>query len=473
MILRLLLKRAPKKITILMWIPFWLRLALPLFFESAISPIPSTENLPERIILSAAPELETRIPESAGVAPAFSGPFISEVSASPARIALMIACAVWAAGTAAMALYALIGYVRLRMTVRESVLCADGTYMCDRVNTPFILGLVRPRVFLPSSIDQKDAVFAVAHEKAHIKRLDHVWKPLGFALLSVHWFNPVCWAAYVLFCRDIELACDEKVICDIGPGKTKQYVNALINCSAQNRAISACPLAFGESMIKKRIRSLMEQKKPALIITVAAAVCCVVLAAVFLTNQPNVKNDLPVLPVSESSGEKDTPSVTGNKTHSDTNEDPDDGIPRLTLRYYGGWSGKLSCFTVPTGSYGADDSEIDPDYGEYPVLYPSYKSSIDTSCVTMTFDSTPAFVQIRCTGTDRSSLSETNEIVFSEELPFSVYDLGYGPEKRFRAREGDHLYEVTAHINGAVVRYFFRIVLFIPEFEFPDPKSKN
>lgn len=156
--------------------------------------------------------------------------------------------------------------------------------MCDRIDTPFILGVFRPRIYLPSNMSEQDVTYVLAHEQAHIKRHDHWWKPLGFALLTIYWFHPILWIAYVLLCRDIELACDEKVIKEMGIDIKKPYSDALINCSIPRRAITACPLAFGEVGVKERVKTVLNYKKPAFWIVLIAVIACVIVAVCFLTN---------------------------------------------------------------------------------------------------------------------------------------------------------------------------------------------
>ena len=170
------------------------------------------------------------------------------------------------------------------MRVRESAFLHDNIYECDSIRTPFILGVFCPKIYLPSSINQADAELVIAHERAHLRRLDHVWKPLGFVILTLHWFNPLIWLAYVLLCRDIELACDEKVIKQLGVDIKKPYSEALVNCSVPRKTIAACPLAFGEVGVKTRIKNVLNYKKPAFWIIIVSLVLLAALAVCFLTD---------------------------------------------------------------------------------------------------------------------------------------------------------------------------------------------
>jgi len=197
---------------------------------------------------------------------------------------------IWLFGIVSMLLYTAISYLRIYRQVRESAPLSENVRVCDRIDSPFILGIVRPKIYLPSDIDTADRVFVLAHERAHLKRLDHVWKPLGFLLLSVYWFHPLLWVAYILLCKDIEYACDEKVIKELGAEQKKNYSTALINCSVSRKMISACPLAFGETGVKGRVKSVLHYKKPTFWIIIASVVICAVLAVCFLTN-PKTKGN--------------------------------------------------------------------------------------------------------------------------------------------------------------------------------------
>ncbi len=203
-----------------------------------------------------------------------------------------IAAIVWLSGIGIMLLYSAFSYIRIYRRVAESAPFADKVRLCDRIDSPFILGMLRPKIFLPSDITEEDRGYVLAHERAHLKRFDHIWKPLGFLLLTVYWFHPLLWVAYILLCKDIEYACDEKVIKELGQEQKKTYSTALINCSVPKRMISACPLAFGENGVKGRVKSVLHYKKPAFWIIVASMLLCGILAVCFLTN-PLRKAKLP------------------------------------------------------------------------------------------------------------------------------------------------------------------------------------
>lgn len=212
--LRLLLRRAPKRFRLLLWAVVGLRLALPWSIESALSLIPSAQTLPEGIMLERAPVLDTGISALNGaINPGFTAAFTPElgVSANPLQVLLPIAAAFWMLGAAAMLLWALVSWLRLRKQVREAVRLEENVYECE-IASPFVLGLFRPRIYLPFSLENGERELVLAHERAHITAGDHIIKPLGWLLLAAHWYNPLVWLAYALFCRDIELACDERVV---------------------------------------------------------------------------------------------------------------------------------------------------------------------------------------------------------------------------------------------------------------------
>ena len=197
---------------------------------------------------------------------------------------------IWLGGMALMLCYAAYSYIRLRLQVRASVACDSTVYICDDISSPFILGVFRPRIYLPSNLDPGAQAHVLAHERTHISRRDHLWKPLGYALLAIYWFNPLLWLAYVLFCRDIELACDEKAVSSLDEDGRADYSKALVVCSFQRRAVAACPLAFGEVGVRARVRKILSYRKPAVWITACALVLCIALAECTLTDKGNSAN---------------------------------------------------------------------------------------------------------------------------------------------------------------------------------------
>ncbi len=294
LLFRTVFKKAPKWINVCMWALVGIRLVLPFSFESVFSLIPSAKPVPENIMYTQTPSLQTGIP----VINSTVNPIISESlapnpgdSANPMQILVFIAAVAWLIGIFAMAVYAAVSYFAVKRKVREAAILKDNVMICDGIATPFILGIIKPKIYLPSTLSEKDATYVIAHERAHLKRGDHFIKPLGFLLLSVYWFNPLLWAAYVFLCRDIELACDEKVIKDMGEEIKKPYSEALVNCSMKRRMVAACPLAFGETGVKTRVKGILKYKKPAIIIVVLSLIACAVFALCFLTNPKTSVND--------------------------------------------------------------------------------------------------------------------------------------------------------------------------------------
>ena len=286
--LRLVLKRAPKWVNVLLWGMVALRLMLPFSIESALSLIPSAETLsPEVVRFDPAPTITSGVTIiDNAVNPSLSESFaaVPTASVNPLYVWTYLAGWVWLIGLAAMLLYALVSYLRLRRRVSVSIPLRENIYVCDEVPSPFILGIVRPRIYLPSALDEAQWGSVLSHERAHLARRDHWWKPLGFALLAVYWFNPLLWLAYTLLCRDIELACDERVLRGMDAGQVKDYSSALLACSVPRRMIAACPLAFGEVGVGARVKNALRYKKPAFWVVAVSVVVCTVVAVCFLTN---------------------------------------------------------------------------------------------------------------------------------------------------------------------------------------------
>lgn len=298
-VLRILLKRAPKRFRLLLWAAVGLRLVLPVSIESALSLVPSAQTLPEGVMYAAAPELNTGIAAlNDAINPAFTAAFAPEpaASANPLQVLLPIASVIWLAGAAVMLLWALVSWLRLRRRVAEAVRLEGNMFESERVALPFVLGLIRPRIYLPFGLDEGAREQVLTHERAHIARGDHVIKPLGWLILAVYWYNPLVWLAYALFCRDIELACDERVIRRLPVSGRADYSQALLDLSRPHHGVGACPLAFGESAVKCRVKSVLTYKRPAFWLIMLAAVLCIGAAVCFLTDpkaeaDDSVQND--------------------------------------------------------------------------------------------------------------------------------------------------------------------------------------
>lgn len=298
-VLRVILKRAPKRFRLLLWAVVGLRLVLPVSIESALSLVPSAQTLPEGVMYAAAPELNTGIAAlNDAINPAFTAVFAPEpaASANPLQVLLPAASVIWLAGAAAMLLWALVSWLRLRRRVADAVLLEGNVFESERVASPFVLGLIRPRIYLPFGLDEGAREQVLTHERAHIARGDHVIKPIGWLILAVYWYNPLVWLAYALFCRDIELACDERVIRRLPVSGRADYSQALLDLSRPHHGVGACPLAFGESAVKCRVKSVLTYKRPEFWLIMLAAVLCIGAAVCFLTDpkaeaDDSVQND--------------------------------------------------------------------------------------------------------------------------------------------------------------------------------------
>ena len=287
LLLRLLLHKAPKWTRGILWAVVAFRLACPFSLESVFSLLPAAQTVHEDILYTPVPAIDSGIPLiNQIVNPVLSQSFAPEPGASvnPLQVVAIIAANLWVLGMLGMLLYTLICYLRLRKQVRVSICLRENIWICDDIQSPFLLGLVAPKIFLPSCMEQEQRDYVLAHEQAHIRRWDHWWKPLGFAVLTLHWFNPLVWFAYSLLCRDIELACDEKVIKQFRLEDRKAYSHALLCCSTSRKWITACPLAFGEVSVKKRIQRVLSYKKPAFWIVLITLIVSVALVVCFLTD---------------------------------------------------------------------------------------------------------------------------------------------------------------------------------------------
>ncbi len=286
LLLRLVFRKAPKWVSCLLWGLIALRLVCPVSIASALSLLPAAEPLPRDILYAQTPEIHSGV----GIIDDFVNPALSHslspapgASVNPLQVWAFVLSWIWAAGAAAMLLYALAGYLLLRRRVATATLLRENIKQSERAASPFVLGFFRPVIYLPYRVAEEDIGYVIAHEKAHIRRKDHWWKPIGFVLLAVYWFNPLLWAAYVLLCRDIEAACDEKVIREMGKEERRAYSAALLRCSVRHRVLAACPLAFGEIDVKGRIQGIMNYKKPAPWVVLPAAAATMIAAVCFLT----------------------------------------------------------------------------------------------------------------------------------------------------------------------------------------------
>lgn len=288
MLLRLLFKKAPKALFPVLWAFVGLRLALPFLPESRLSVIPSPETLSyETVRYAAHPTVQTGIyAVNSAVNPTLGKVFETPAggSVSPLYVLTSVMGAIWVIGVIVMLFYAFFCYFHLKNRLKTAVLFRDNLYQSEAVTSPFVLGLIRPRIYLPFTLAEKDLDAVVAHEKAHIARGDVLWKLLGYLFLCVYWFNPLVWLAYILFCRDIEFACDERVIGQLAIEERAAYSEALLAASMPKARIAACPLAFGEGNVKERIKRVLSYKKPAFWVILIAVLACAALAVCFLTD---------------------------------------------------------------------------------------------------------------------------------------------------------------------------------------------
>lgn len=284
---RFALKKAPKWVMVLLWGLVALRLLCPFSLESSLSLIPDAQPVSPEMVWDTAPAMEID-PDATEptVSPILEAvlPDTLPVSPTPAQRGVAVLTLLWCTGMGLMALYACSSYFRLTRRIKAAVRLDGNLFQCDTIPTPFVLGVIHPRIYLPKTIAREDLPHVIAHERAHIRRKDHWWKPLGFLILSVYWFHPLMWLAYILLCRDMELACDEQVIASLSHRQRADYAQALLNCSVGRRAVTACPIAFGEVGVKKRVKRVLSFRKPAFWVILAAILVCVIIAVFFLTN---------------------------------------------------------------------------------------------------------------------------------------------------------------------------------------------
>lgn len=290
MAVRPLLRRAPRRAVCMLWLLVALRLLLParLTVESPVSlqqpespPIQAYQELrqQEKAYVSTPPEQR---PEMAGPVAAQGFALLDQLPA------------IWLTGVGCMALYMALSLLRMRWRLRAAPCIQDNVYRCTDWSTPFVLGVIAPRIYVPETVSEQDFPQVLAHERCHIRRWDHVWKPLAFLLLAVNWFNPVLWAAYVLLGRDMERACDEMVLKNATPIQRAAYSRALVACAAQPKMAAVCPLAFGEVAVKERVKNVLNYKKPALWAVILLVVAAAIIGACLLTKPAEDKSGYPL-----------------------------------------------------------------------------------------------------------------------------------------------------------------------------------
>lgn len=284
LLLRLVSRRSPKWVICLIWALVGIRLVVPFSIQSSFSLLPQSEPVSstalfKTVSLSQAQEGIV----SSGAAS------VTEASRSGISSVFHILSYIWLFGVILMLLYGVISYIVLRKTLRTATLYDDGIRQSEKVDSPFVLGFLRPTIYIPYTLFGKDLEYVLSHEKTHIRRKDHLWKPAGFLLLSVYWFNPAIWLAYAALSKDIELACDESVIRSLDKDERKNYSRALLNLSIRQKLITACPVAFGKTAVRNRVDHVMNYKKPALWSVVIMIACCVAVGICFMT-EPKKQN---------------------------------------------------------------------------------------------------------------------------------------------------------------------------------------
>lgn len=295
LLLRLIFHGAPKWTAVLLWALVAIRLICPFAPESSHSLLPTTDWLSGSVALTAEENLPDRLvlPEDAGQENPAISLHAGDANAKEAHKSFspaVPAAWVWLTGMGAMLLYALISTIRLKKCIATAVRVENRVWESAALDTPFVFGLIRPQIYLPRSLSREKAAYVIAHEEAHIGRMDHWWKLLGFFLLTVHWFNPLMWLSYCLFGGDIELACDQRAVKEYDMTRRADYAEALLECSVGRRILPGCPPAFGEIGVKARIKSVLRGKKPALLLAILALIACGGAAIGFLTNPIAIRN---------------------------------------------------------------------------------------------------------------------------------------------------------------------------------------
>lgn len=286
-VLRKLLNRIPKWVNCLLWGLVAIRLAIPFSIESIFSLIPSANPVPADIEYAKIPKIDSGMHAvNMVINPVLENHFaVKEIaSVNPIQVIIFITSYIWLIGVIGLLIYAFVSFIMLKRQVKNAQAIDKGIFRSGTIDSPFILGFVKPSIYIPDYLDDEAYICVTEHEKAHIKRGDFIWKPFGFLILSVYWFNPLCWFAYIMLCKDIEYACDEKVTKDKDKNWKATYCQVLLDCSSKRKMIAACPVAFGEVSVKDRIKFVIRYKKPTLGMIVLAFVACIVVGICFLTN---------------------------------------------------------------------------------------------------------------------------------------------------------------------------------------------
>lgn len=346
MLIRLIFAKAPKWIRGITWAMVGLRLVLPFSFETALSLIPSAEAIPQETVRSHSAEnigtaevlsyignnpvsYSIAIQDGSIIFNEYCAPDVETVN--PLLIIMTVASVLWLIGLATLLIYTAISTFRLKSKISSAVLLRDNVYQSEAVGSPFIFGIIKPKIYIPFGLSEDTLQYVEAHENAHLRRFDHITKIIGFLILCLHWFNPLVWLAYSLFCKDIELACDEKVLRETEAEKRREYATAILDCGISRRRIAACPLAFGETSIKERVKNALSYKKPMIWVIIVAVIACIAVAIGFMTN-PDDKSKNPSTPFTATEGSSSHLGV--KMTVTDLNLEGDD--PTVTVEWSNG-----------------------------------------------------------------------------------------------------------------------------------------
>ena len=365
LLLRLLLKKAPKWVTVLLWGIVAVRLVCPFSIESALSLLPNPQTISTKATVYQ-PAIDSGVP----IIDYVTNPIIGEATVTLGaekdvnlfQFIIPYLAGLWLWGITALLIYTVFSYVRVKKKIGTAVLLRDNIFQSESVVSPFVLGIIKPKIYLPFNMNEQDMAHVIAHENAHIRRKDHWWKPFGFLVLTLHWFNPLMWLGYVLLCRDIELACDEKVIKELNTEQIADYSQALLTCSVNRRMIAACPIAFGEVGVKARVKSVLNYKKPAFWIVVAAIVASVAVAVCFLTNPKSDSSEYDMSCVSQQSSTSELAGLSLEIVSLEASA-PD---PYLTVQYKNGshediiYGEEFYIYRLMGDTW--ENCRIDPDY---------------------------------------------------------------------------------------------------------------
>jgi len=353
-ILRLVFAKAPKWIRYILWGTVALRLMIPFSFESRISLIPNAQKIDS-----------TREASTAYIVPASQTSGATESVANTLDIVTILSF-VWMTGVILMILYMVVSYVKVHLLVREKVKLKDNIYICDHIDSPFVLGIIKPKIFLNSAMNENDARYIIAHEQTHIKHKDNIFKPLGFLLLCVYWFNPLCYVAYALFVKDIELFCDESVIKTLNSQGKKEYSTVLFECGLTTKSVSKCPLAFSESNLKQRIKNVLKYKKPPLVMVVTSVALCSVILSLFMANPISseakaVQDTAPTQSVTQAPTQAPTEEATKAPTEPPT-EKPTEKPTKAPTEPTQAYVEAVEEYTEEYSGYSYDDSSDNTSY---------------------------------------------------------------------------------------------------------------